>query len=110
MTQRMGMCIGLKADKVAEYKQLHAAVWPEILARISACNIRNYSIFLREPENILFGYWDYVGTDFVADMAAMAADPATKKWWALCMPCQSPLSTRADGEWWASMEEVFHLD
>jgi L-rhamnose mutarotase len=110
MTQRMGMCIGLKTDKVAEYKQLHTAVWPEILARISACNIRNYSIFLREPENILFGYWDYVGTDFVADMAAMAADPATKKWWALCMPCQSPLSTRADGEWWASMEEVFHLD
>jgi L-rhamnose mutarotase len=110
MTQRMGMCIELKADKVAEYKQLHAAVWPEVLARISACNIRNYSIFLREPENILFGYWDYVGTDFEADMASMAVDPATKKWWALCMPCQSPLSTRADGEWWASMEEVFHLD
>jgi L-rhamnose mutarotase len=110
MTQRMGMCIGLKADRVAAYKRLHAAVWPEILARISASNIRNYSIFLREPENILFGCWDYVGTDFAADMAAMAADPATKKWWAVCMPCQSPLSTRAEGEWWASMEEVFHLD
>jgi L-rhamnose mutarotase len=53
MTQRMGMCIRLKADKVAAYKQLHATVWPEVLARISACNIRNYSIFLREPENIL---------------------------------------------------------
>ena len=110
MTQRMGMCMGLKADKVAEYKQLHAAVWPKVLVRISACNIRNYSIFLREPENILFGCWDYVGADFAADMAAMAADPATRKWWAVCMPCQSPLSTRADGEWWASMEEVFHLD
>ena len=75
MTRRMGHCIGLKAEKIAEYKELHAAVWPEILARISACNIRNYSIFLREPENLLFAYWEYTGTDFATDMAAMAADP-----------------------------------
>ena len=110
MTQRMGMCIRLKADKVAAYKQLHAAVWPEVLARISACNIRNYSIFLREPENILFGYWDYAGADYAADMAAMAADPATKKWWAVCMPLQDPLKTNKEGEWWGAMEEVFHED
>ncbi|WP_368855740.1 L-rhamnose mutarotase, partial [Escherichia coli] len=45
--------IGLNGDKVAEYKRLHAAVWPEILALISSCNIRNYTIFLREPENVL---------------------------------------------------------
>jgi len=23
---------------------------------------------------------------------------------------QNPLETRADGEWWAPMEDVFHLD
>lgn len=107
--QRMGMMIGLKPDKVAEYKRLHASVWPEILAMISACQIRNYSIFLREPENILFGYWEYHGTDFAADMATMAADPKTQEWWAFCMPCQEPLETRREGEWWAMMEEVFHL-
>jgi L-rhamnose mutarotase len=107
---RMGQCIGLKAETVAEYRQLHAAVWPEILARISACNIRNYSIFLREPENLLFAYWEYHGADFAADMAAMAADPATQRWWDICMPLQSPLPTRAEGDWWAAMEEVFHLD
>ena len=45
--QRMGMVLGLKPEKVAEYKRLHAAVWPEVLAMISACNIRNYSIFLK---------------------------------------------------------------
>ena len=73
--QRMGMVIGLKPDKVEEYKRLHAAVWPEILDKISDCNIRNYSIFLKEPENLLFGYWEYHGTDFAADMAKMAADP-----------------------------------
>ena len=67
--QRMGMIIGVKPDKIDEYKRLHAAVWPEVLTQIKASNIRNYSIFLREPENLLFGYWEYYGTDFETDMA-----------------------------------------
>jgi len=108
--QRMGMLIGLKADRVAEYKQLHAAVWPEILDKIRECNIRNYSIFLREPENLLFAYWEYMGSDFAADMALMAADPNTQRWWDICMPCQQPLETRDEGDWWATMVEVFHVD
>ena len=108
--QRMGMVIGLDADRVEEYKRLHASVWPEILAKISECNITNYSIFLKEPENLLFGYWEYTGTDFEADAALMAADPKTQEWWDVCMPCQVPLETRMDGEWWAMMEEVFHHD
>jgi len=110
MATRMGMCIGLNAASIVAYKRLHAAVWPDVLARISTSHIRNYSIFLREPENLLFGYWEYAGTDFAADMAAIAADPVTQDWWALCMPCQQPFPTRADGAWWAAMEEVFHLD
>lgn len=108
--ERMGMVIGLEADNVAEYKRLHADVWPGVLAKITECNIHNYSIFLKEPENMLFGYWEYHGTDFAADAAKMAADPETQRWWAVCMPCQIPLETRKDGEWWAMMEEVFHLD
>jgi len=108
--QRMGMVIGVKPDRIAEYKRLHAAVWPEILDMISKCNIRNYSIFLKEPENQLFGYWEYHGTDFEADAAKMAADPKTREWWDVCMPCQAPLETRKQGEWWAMMEEVFHHD
>jgi L-rhamnose mutarotase len=108
--QRMGMVIGLKPEKIAEYKRLHADAWPDILDMISKCNIRNYSIFLKEPENLLFGYWEYHGTDFDADAAKMAADPRTQEWWDVCMPCQEPLDTRKDGEWWAMMEEVFHHD
>jgi L-rhamnose mutarotase len=108
--RRMGMCIRLKPEAVAEYRRLHATVWPEVLARITDCGIRNYTIFLKEPENILFGYWEYHGTDFAADMARMAADPKTQEWWAVCEPCQDPFETRAPGEWWAMMPEVFHLD
>ena len=63
-----------------------------------------------EPENLLFAYFEYHGTDFAADMAKMAADPKTQEWWAVCMPCQAPLATRKEGEWWAAMDEVFHHD
>lgn len=108
--QRMGFVLGLKPEKVAEYRALHAAVWPDVLKMITECGIRNYSIYLKEPENLLFSYFEYVGTNFAADQAKMAADPVTQKWWSVCMPCQEPLATRKEGEWWAGMEEVFHLD
>ena len=108
--QRMGMVLGLKAEKVADYKKLHADVWPGILDMISSYNITNYSIFLKQPENLLFSYWEYTGEDFAADAAKMAADPLTQKWWDVCMPCQVPLDTRKEGEWWSMMEEVFHRD
>jgi L-rhamnose mutarotase len=108
--KRMGMILGVKPEKIAEYKRIHAEVWPEILARISECNIANYTIFLREPENLLFACWEYHGDDFEADAALMAADPKTQEWWDICMPMQVPLETRKEGEWWAEMEEVFHHD
>lgn len=110
MMQRMGMVIGIKPDKIADYKRLHAAVWPDVLAQIADSNIRNYSIFLREPENLLFGYWEYLGKDLQADLAEMAKDRRTQEWWALTDPCQSPLPSRAEGEQWAMMAEVFHTD
>jgi len=106
--KRYGQQIGVRPEEFERYKEYHAAVWPEVLAMITKCNIRNYSIFHREGK--LFAYFEYVGTDFAADMAMMAADPKTQEWWAVMEPMQDPLPTRAPGEWWASMEEVFHLD
>jgi L-rhamnose mutarotase len=106
--QRYGMVIKVKPEKLALYRALHADPWPEVLATITACHIRNYSIYLKD--NYLFSYFEYVGDDFAADMAKMAADPKTQEWWRLTDPCQEPLESRAPGEWWAKMEEVFHHD
>lgn len=111
--RRYGMVIGLRAEKLDEYKKLHAAVWPEVLKMIKECNIQNYSIYLRtlpDGQHYLFSYFEYTGNDFAADMAKMAADPTTQRWWSFCEPCQKPLDDRASGEWWAGMEEVFHAD
>ena len=111
--KRYGMVIGVRAEKIEEYKKLHVAVWPDVLKMIKQCQIQNYSIYLRQLEDgrhYLFSYFEYTGTDFAADMDKMAADPATQKWWTLCEPCQQPLQSRAPKEWWTAMEEVFHCD
>ncbi len=111
--KRYGMVIGLQPEKIEEYKRLHAAAWPDVLKMIRQCNIQNYSIYLRTLDDgrpYLFSYFEYTGTDFAADMARMAADETTQRWWALCKPCQRPLDNRKAGEWWADMEEVFHTD
>src|SRR5690242_21863701 len=73
--KRYGMTIGLKPEAQEEYRQCHTAVWPDVLDMIRKCHIRNYSIYLKN--GILFSYFEYHGTDFEADMAQMAADPAT---------------------------------
>jgi len=106
--KRYGSVIRVRSEALEEYKAWHARVWPEVLDRIRRCNIRNYSIFYKD--GYLFGYYEYTGQDYAADMEAMAADPKTQEWWAIMMPVQQPLETRAPGEWWAHMEEVFHLD
>jgi len=110
---RYGAVIGLRPEKIEEYRKLHAAVWPSVAKALREGNVRNYSIYLRKlPDGnyYLFSYLEYVGNDFQGDMARMAADPETKRWWTFTDPCQKPLPDRKPGEWWASMEEVFHQD
>jgi L-rhamnose mutarotase len=106
--KRYGSVIRLRPEKLEEYKQLHAAVWPGILKMITNCNIRNYSIYYKE--GFLFSYFEYIGTDYQADMALMAADAETQRWWDVCKPCQQPLDSRTEGEWWSDMDEFFHWD
>jgi L-rhamnose mutarotase len=105
---RYGMVLRVKPDRLEEYKRYHKAVWPGVLERITASQMRNYSIFHRE--GWLFSYFEYWGDDFEADMRLVAADLETRRWWALMEPMQDPLPTRAPHEWWARMEEVFHHD
>ena len=111
--QRYGMITGIKPDKIAFYKQLHAAAWPEVLQKIRDCHIRNYSIYLKQIDSsyYLFSYFEYTGSDFSADMLKMAADSTTQQWWKLTDPTQLPLPDAAGkGQIWSGMEEVFHTD
>jgi L-rhamnose mutarotase len=106
--KRFGQTILLKSEGANEYVRLHAQTWPGVLAKIKECNISNYSIFRKELT--LFAYFEYMGDDFEKDMAQMAADPETQRWWDTVKPLMQPLETRNPGEFWANMTEIFHLD
>jgi L-rhamnose mutarotase len=110
--QRFGSVIGLKEERVAEYKELHAAVWPEVLELLKESNIRNYSIYLTQFDDgnyYLFSYLEYTGADAAVDFGTLGKEPVIKKWWALTDPMQTPLKSRAEGEHWKGMEEVFYM-
>ncbi|MEX0331232.1 MAG: L-rhamnose mutarotase [Puniceicoccaceae bacterium] len=106
--KRYGSVVEVHPHKYEEYKRLHAAAWPGVLDRLKASHFSNYSIFYRE--GWLFSYFEYLGDDFEADVAAVAADKTTQEWWAVCIPCLKPLDSLPEGEIWAPMEEIFHLD
>ena len=106
--QRFGMVCGIKPERIEEYRRLHAEAWPEVIKMITLCHIRNYSIYLKD--GLLFSYFEYTGDDFKSDMEKMGTDPIIRQWWDVCKPCMNPLETRAEGEWWAEMKEIFHTD
>jgi L-rhamnose mutarotase len=109
---RHGSIIGMPEKNILAYTQMHAAVWPGVLAALDKINIRNYSIYLgqiRPGEYLLFSYFEYIGDDFPRDMAAMG-DEVTKLWWTYTDPLQTRLPGTPEGQQWKTMEEVFHTD
>jgi L-rhamnose mutarotase len=110
--RRFAWVTGLRPEKAAYYKQLHANPWPGVNRMLQECKIQNYSIHLKEIDGrpYLFSYLEYAGDDWEADMRKMAADPETQRWWKETDPCQSPLpDAAAKGKIWSDMEEVYYL-
>lgn len=106
--RRVASVIGLADDHAEEYLRHHRAVWPEVLAALSAAHVTNYSIY--RHGDLLFSYLEYRGTDYEADMARIAEDPSTQRWWSIMMPMQRSLRAHPDEPWWTELVEVFHLD
>ena len=110
--KRYAMVTGIRPEKIDDYKKLHAAVWDGVVRQIRACNIRNYSIYLREiaGQHYLFSYFEYTGDNFEADMEKMVADSTTQRWWKETAPMQLPLpDAAAKGETWSGMEELMFI-
>lgn len=111
--QRYGAVIGVKPEKLDYYRQLHADPWPSVGKVVSEANITNYSIYLTQFDDgqwYLFSYFEYVGDDFEEDMKILSENGDVKRWWKETDPCQKPLESREEGQWWKNMEEVYHLD
>lgn len=108
VVKRVAQAIRLAPGAEEKYVQIHTEVWPDVLEQIKSSNIRNYSIY--KMGDLLISYFEYIGTNYEKDMAAMAEDKRTQEWWAITDPLQLPLEGRTEGEWWMVIPEVFHVD
>jgi L-rhamnose mutarotase len=109
MIRRRAQVIRLRPERREEYIEKHRAVFPEVVASLKAAGYQNYSIFLRD--DLLFSYFEYDSEfDIDARHAAMRGSAVLEPWRSLMAACQQPLDSAGPNEWWASMEEVYHLD
>lgn len=95
----------LKPEFVEEYKVIHSSVWPSVLAALERAHIIDYSINHYPPLQLLIATMKYTGNDYEADMALVAKDPETQRWWALTDGMQESFNDGATGSgkevpWW----------
>ena len=106
--QRYGMAVRLQDEKREYYIKNHANVWPEVLEELKKINVQNYSIFLKE--DFMFGYLEYDGENFEADMAEMQKIPIVDKWTKLMIDCFNPFPNNDDNESWVMMDQIFFME
>ena len=105
--QRICFQLQVRPDRLDEYRERHAAVWPEMLAALSAAGWRNYSLFLA-PSGMLIGYLE--ADDFEAALAAMERTEVNARWQAEMGEFFQDLEGRRPDEGLFRLDEVFHLD
>lgn len=104
--KRVGMVTELRPERMAEYKRLHADSNAGVRDLLSKYHMENFSIFLQQIDGkwYEFGYYEYTGKDFKADMAAMDKEPRTIEWLKVCDPMQKPLP---GSKGWTEMERAY---
>jgi len=105
--QRVCFLLKVKAELAAEYRARHDAVWPDMLAALTASGWRNYSLFL-QPDGLLVGYLET--DDFATALAAMAATDVNTRWQTEMAHYFENLDGGAADEGMLPLTEVFHLD
>ncbi len=104
--QRICFLLQVKKDRLAEYKERHRAVWPEMLEALRQSGWHNYSLFLRD-DGLLVGYLET--PDFEKARREMAATGVNARWQKDMAPFFENLPGRPD-EGMEPLVEVFHLD
>ena len=101
---RIAFKMKLFKGKEAEYKKRHDAIWPELKSLLKTTGIEDYSIFLDEETNDLFGV---LKIEDPMKLDELPNHPVMKKWWSYMKDImetnenESPVSVR--------MSEVFYL-
>ena len=105
--QRVCFQLQVKPDRMAEYRERHAAVWPEMLEALSATGWRNYSLYL-SPTGMLIGYLET--DDFEAARRGMEQTEVNARWQAEMGEFFQDLEGRRPDEGLLVLDEVFHLE
>ena len=101
---RLAFIMKLHKGCEAEYKRRHVELWPELQALLKQTGIREYSIFLNENTNDLFGY---LQVENHLAMDELPRHPVMQRWWNYMKdimetnPDASPVST--------PLKEVFYM-
>jgi L-rhamnose mutarotase len=104
--QRVCFQLQVKPERLAEYVERHAAVWPDMLRAIADSGRRNYSLFLR-PDGLLIGYYETESDE--ESQAALTADPRTAAWEAAMADYFVALDGRPDQNS-LTLTEIFNLE
>ena len=102
---RKAFLMRLEPGNQAEYERRHNPIWPELEATLKTCGVHNYSIFLDEVTNQLFGYAEIESEE---QWAAIAETETCQRWWQHMrelMPSNSDNSPQS-----TQLREVFHID
>jgi L-rhamnose mutarotase len=103
MTQRSAFVLHVRPDRIDDYVQAHAEVWPEMLQALTDAGIRNYSIFRAGTD--VFGYFE--SDDLEQAARQMAAQPVSGRWEDTMAPL---LSERVPDAGPPALEQIFRLD
>ena len=106
--KRVGFLLRVKKERMAEYKEHHKTVWPEMLAALRRHGWHNYSLFLTE-DGYLFGYFE-TPESFDAARAGMGTEEINTRWQAFMAPFFEQLGGAHPDASMVEIEEVFHLD
>ena len=103
---RVGFQFKVRRDRLAEYKEHHKSVWPEMLDALRETGWHNYTLFLRE-DGLIFGYFE-TDEDLATAQAKMAAKEVNTRWQEFMSEFMDA-NARPD-ETFVELEEYFHLD
>ena len=87
-----------------EYKRRHVALWPELETLLKQSGIKDYSIFLDEETNVLFGY---LTIDDAGKLDELPKHPVMQKWWAYMKDIMETNEDNSPVN--ISLKEVFYL-
>jgi L-rhamnose mutarotase len=101
---RVAFKMKLHQDCLHEYKKRHDEIWPELVELLKATGISNYSIFIDEESNTLFGVLNAMDEKLLDQLPQ---NSVMQRWWQYMAdimetnPDSSPLSI--------PLKEVFYL-